>query len=482
MEKKVEEKKQLHENYLKKHPVKDGKKDELPSSYLRDDVALKKKAESEGSKLKAVNKSALVVEPPKPITNQKVIKHGIRHSESEIIIEKPSKKTPQASQETRSKTESDVVENKNPRSRGTKPTGLSRAAQNAARKGSDIYNKQVVKQQKKEAKKKEMEDVYNLPDFPNQNDDSSDEDKYKSMNKPAMQLVAELRAKSDASKSSNSEVNKLINQKMVIPKQSPNTGASSNMGSKAVSGGSQVKLSDADLDDLLSGKKPAQKQIDDDEFDMLLSSKPKKPTYYEEAKNNELSSFEPVEPQWKIGEESKQDDDHEYDYESSDEEIEDVDAAFNFTDTEFDANNRDDFDMDTEMMANYANTLGSIAEVDEESEQTIQRKRNDSEIRTYEKRIKEMESGQKQKWSHIVQYSDEKVAKDWFEFAAKKFDQLDDDAMEEITSEIQSFIYAHGVDQYENMAFELFLYIIKESDIRQLKEELDVAKENSKLI
>lgn len=54
--------------------------------------------------------------------------------------------------------------------------------------------------------------------------------------------------------------------------------------------------------------------------------------------------------------------------------------------------------------------------------------------------------------------------------------------MEEITSEIQSFIYAHGVDQYENMAFELFLYIIKESDIRQLKEELDAAQENSKLI
>lgn len=393
---------------MKKHPVKEGKKDELPSSYLRDDVGLKKKSESEGSKLKAVNMSALVAEPPKPITNQKVIKHGIRHSESEIIIEKPSKKTPQASQETRSKTESDVVENKNPRSRGTKPTGLSRAAQNAARKGSDIYNKQVVKQQKKEAKKKEMEDVYNLPDFPNQNDDSSDEEKYKSMNKPAMQLVAELRAKSVAAKSTPSEVNQLNKQKMVIPKQSSNTGA----GSKAVSNGSQVKLSDADLDDLLSGKKPVQKQMDDDEFDMLLSSKPKKPTYYEEAKANELSSLDPVEPQWKIGEEAKHDIDQEYDYESSDDEIEDVDAAFNFTDTEFDANNRDDFDMDTEMMANYANTLGSIAEVDEESEQTVQRKRNESEIRTYEKRIKEMESGQKQKWSHIVQYSDEKVAKD----------------------------------------------------------------------
>ena len=199
LEKKVEEKKQLHENYLKKHPAKDGKKDELLPSYLNNDVALKKKAESDGSKLKA-NKSALVVDPPKPISNQKVIKPGIRHSESEIIIEKPSKKAPQTSQETRSKTESDAVDNKNARVRGSKPTGLSRAAQHAAKKGSDLYNKKAVKQKQKEAKKKEMEHVYNLPDFPNQNDDSSDEDKYSSMNKPAMQLVAELRAKSGASK------------------------------------------------------------------------------------------------------------------------------------------------------------------------------------------------------------------------------------------------------------------------------------------
>jgi hypothetical protein len=405
LEKKTEDKKQKHENYLKKqHTKDDGKKDELPPSYLKQDSKLRKKSDSESAMV--INKSALVADHFKPISNQRVIKQGIRHTDSDIIIDKPMKKLPLTSHENRSKTESDEAESKNARSRGIKPTGLSRAAQNAAKKGSDLYNKQAIKQKVKESKKKEMEDVYNLPDFPNQNDSSSEEDKYTSMNKPAMQLVAEHRAKGRSVQIPISTINELNNQKMVIPKVSE-------VKTIQKSSGSQAKLSDTDFDDFLNNKKPAQKQINDDEFEMLMSSKPKQRANFEETKNRPVTSLDPVEPQWKIGsEETKYDVNQEYDYESSEEEMEDVDAAFNFTDTEFDANNRDDFDMDTEMIANCVFTLDSIAEVDEESEQTIQRKRNENEIKTYQKRIKQMESGQKQKWSHIVQYSDEKVAKD----------------------------------------------------------------------
>ena len=251
------------------------------------------------------------------------------------------------------------------------------------------------------------------------------------------------------------------------------------------------KIADSDFDDILNSKSKAggksSQKVDDDMFNSLLESKPKTKGLMESRKpGNPLSkvdtSPEQVEAHWKIQdeyEETKEDIQDEF----SDEE-DDVHDAFNFTDTEFDWNNRDDYDMETEVLKNNAQSLECIPEEDDDGEKTIQRKKWEFEIRQHEKRIRDYEKGQKQKWNHMVQYcnDDEKVAQSWYEFAAKKVDQLDDDKMEEISSEIQSYVYAHGIDQHENMAFELFCYIIKESDIQAIKEDLEAVKERVELI
>lgn len=309
------------------------------------------------------------------------------------------------------------------------------------------------------------------------------------MNKPALQLVQEIRAEKSLNKISkaaggmNQKLSELHAQKMVIPNSSS---------SKATN--SQNKISDADFDDLLAKKSSVkiQKKIDDKDFEALLESKPKKTASkgedfreYTENKTDSNPTYQ-VEAQWKVGGGEDNEEEKELDDENDEflDEEDDVHEAFNFTDTEFDCNNRDDYDIDTEVIKDWNQTLYSISEEDEESEKTIQRKKWEIEIIQHEKRIREYEGAQKQKWNNIIQYwnSDEKVAVAWYEFAAKKVGQLEDDKMEEISSEIQSFVYAHGIDQHENMAFELFCYIIKESDIQVLKEDLEAVKERVELI
>jgi hypothetical protein len=166
----------------------------------------------------------------------------------------------------------------------------------------------------------------------------------------------------------------------------------------------------------------AQKEINADDFDTLLNSSANKKL------DNNAPSL-PIEMEWKVDhhnsplefEEAKDDtpdtpsgateDD------MSDDDIEDVEAAFNFTDTDFDVNNRDDYTLDPEVMkANAKGTLQSIAEVDEESEQTIFRKRVAFEIMNIENRLKEMEITQKSKWNLCVQIAGEKSARACYDF------------------------------------------------------------------
>jgi hypothetical protein len=146
--------------------------------------------------------------------------------------------------------------------------------------------------------------------------------------------------------------------------------------------GGQKELSDADLEDLMSGKKggPKQAEVNDNEFDSLLNSKSgtsKKPS----------ASAVPVELQWKIHNDNEEEEKVSADGEdaSLEDSFEDVNDAFNFTDTEFDANNRDDYEVDTEILKAKNVTLAAIEEVDEESEQTIQRKKCEYEIKNIEK-------------------------------------------------------------------------------------------------
>lgn len=460
LENKVQERKKKHEDFLKKREnSKSSPKDNIAASYLKDPEI--NKVKSEGNKKskekskdgdlndgKYVSKSPLAVDVPKTTNNQRVVKPGIKHADSDLDIQKP-KNTPQSSQEVRNKTSADV--NKNLRNRaGQQTSGLSRQAQLAARKGSDLYKKKAVQEQKHNVYKKEVEDVYNLPDFPKEGSSSSDEEKYNTMNKPAMQLVAELRAKQDSKVKKHSsaihEKNKSINdinsQKMVLPKEGRGsynpeerkglsqkgfTEAKSNFAhaksnnaqqnlnaddfedllraEKKSSHGGQQKLNSADIDDLLNEKKkdPKQVKVGDDEFDSLLNTKPSG------AKKSGVPSVVsyPIEPQWKIKndklaaeEEEEKEEAEDGDDLSLDDSVEDVDAAFNFTDTEFDANNRDDYDVETEYLRGAKTSLHAIQEVDEESEQTIQKRKCEYEIKGLEKRIKEIESEQKSKWDH----------------------------------------------------------------------------------
>lgn len=458
LENKVQERKKKHEDFLKKREsTKSTPKDNIAASYLRDPEI--NKVKSEGNKKskekskdgdlsdgKYAGRSPLAVDVPKTSNNQRVVRPGIKHADSDLDIKKP-KNTPQSSQEVRNKTSVDVSKNLRNRA-GQQTTGLSRQAQLAARKGSDLYKKKAVQEQKHNAYKKEVEDVYNLPDFPKEGSSSSDEDKYNTMNKPAMQLVAELRAKQDskvkkhysAMHEKNKSINDLNNQKMVLPKEGKGSynaeerkvsqkgflEAKSNFAhaksnnsqqnlndddfddllraEKKGSQGGQQKLSSADIDDLLNGKKKDTKQakVGDDEFDSLLNTKPSG------AKKSNLGSAAsyPVEMQWKINNDSLAADEEEKeeaedaDDLSLDDSVEDVDAAFNFTDTEFDANNRDDYDVETEYLRGAKTSLHAIQEVDEESEQTIQKRKCEYEIKGLEKRIKEIESEQKSKWEH----------------------------------------------------------------------------------
>lgn len=239
LESELQEKKKKHEDYLKKRDsTKISNNDHLPPSYLKEPEIVKNF--SEGDKKNkgrkelsgnlnngkyANNKTALACDLPKTTNGQKVIKPGMKHAESEIVIQKP-KKVPNTSQENRNKTTNDVA--KNLRTRGTQQTGLSRQAINASRKGSDIQKKKVAKEKKEKAKKKDIDEVFNLPDYPKQDSSSSEEEKYNTMNKPAMQLVAELRAKQNskikkhysAMPSKNNDSTDLNNQKMLIPKES----------------------------------------------------------------------------------------------------------------------------------------------------------------------------------------------------------------------------------------------------------------------
>jgi serine/threonine protein kinase len=201
LENKVKEKNKKHEEYLKKRGSDKSPNEIVPESYLKDPSLLKGKSEGrnklhtkEKLEEKYVNRSALALDVPKG-TNQKVIKQGVKQSESEIVIPKP-KKPPQTSQEIRAKTTVDPSVNLRNRP-GGQQTGLSRQAQVAAIKGQDLYKKKQEKGKKEKAVKKDIEDVYNLPDFPKQESSSSDEERMNTMNKPAMQLVAELRAKHD---------------------------------------------------------------------------------------------------------------------------------------------------------------------------------------------------------------------------------------------------------------------------------------------
>lgn len=76
--------------------------------------------------------------------------------------------------------------------------------------------------------KKDIEDVCNLPDFPGDADGSSSDDEVHSMNKPAMQLVAEIRSNPDFKVKKHysnrnyldKAINELHKQKMTIPKES----------------------------------------------------------------------------------------------------------------------------------------------------------------------------------------------------------------------------------------------------------------------
>ena len=538
LENKINDRKKKHSENLDNKNYKINNKN-VPCSYLKDPNMAKQKSDGERyirpskdksgdvSNNKYVNKSALAVDVPLPKvpTNQKVIRDGKPNDPANIEIKKPKLPPKTSQQEHRAKppvTGSTPTSN---RVRGNQQSaGPSRAAQMAARKGSGLLNKKSVKNLKSQ-KKKEIEDVLNLPDFPNQNDSSSDDEVNKSsMNKPAMQLVAEHKARKTSKKiepvndSKNKGISNLHNQKMVIPPESDNLlpptapiKKSNSAMEKPTSGSNkrnefkQARMDSSEFDDLLMGgggsskskstnQSEPQQQVNDDEFESLMGSSTNK-----NIESNTPSL--PVEMGWKVPnqndselfEEGKVEQDDTPngsdtpesipDDDFSDEEIEDVDAAFNFTDTEFDANNRDDYTLDTHVMNEAARgTLHLISEADEESEQTIMRKRVGFEIMNLENRLKEMEIIQKSKWNLIVQLADEKVAKAWYDFVWKQFNDSDDDFLEASIEEVHNFIAAHGISEVDNMAFELFTLWNKESDIKTVKEELEQVKERQQLM
>ena len=226
LEHQIQEKKKKHDDYLeKKKSVNVSNKDNVPVSYLKDPELLKNKAEPD-SRLQAVkkkskdndsnnnvNKSEIVVDASKPSNNQKVIKAGIKHVDSDIVIEKP-KKAPQSSCDLRKKSESEPQSN--PRTRDPKQgSELSRQAKLAAKRGSDLWkNKPQALDKDKNQKMKDIEDVYNLPDYPKAGDSSSEEENSTSMNKSAMQLVAEYRAKQDSKASPSYSSGNIKNKKV----------------------------------------------------------------------------------------------------------------------------------------------------------------------------------------------------------------------------------------------------------------------------
>ena len=521
LDNKIEERKKKYDENLSKNYKIDSKK--VPSSYLKDpsmakghseaekNAKLKKNISGELNNKKYVNRSALAVDPSKA-SNQKVIKEGIKHDEANLVINKPKKVPSTSQQDSRSAKPPPSTSNaaKNNRVRSNQQTtGSSRQAQLAAKRGSGIANRKASKNARKEIKK-EIEDVYNLPDFPNQND-SSDEEGYQapSVNKSAMQLMAEHKAKQEikkmntVGKSKNSEINKLNSKKMVIPPETNTLLVPGKNLTKAVSATNkdvksdfdkssakkkeafgQKKIGSSEFDDLLNGKSSgskgsSQKKVADNEFDDLLNS-----SSTQKRVSTDAPSM-PVEMSWKIDNNSQanqEDEEKTGEEEFSDESLEDVEAAFNFTDTEFDANNRDDYTYETEVLNEAAKgTLHAIAEVDEESEQTIQKKKCGYEIKSIEKRLAEMEITQKSKWNLCIQIAGEKAAQACYDFVCTKFDNSDDDYMEESIEEIHSFIAAHGVSEVDNMAFELFTLWNKESDIKALKEELEQVKERQQM-
>lgn len=168
LENQLEEKKKKHEDFLKK---RDGNKattkDHLPPSYLKEPEIVKNLSEGDKKNKKKdssgninVNKSALAVEVPKA-SNQKVIKPGMKHADSDIVIDKP-KKLPQTSQDNRNKTtvkQSEDVSKSGSRQRGSAAgTTLSRQAQLAASKGAEL-KKKVAEQKTSKNNKKDIEEV-----------------------------------------------------------------------------------------------------------------------------------------------------------------------------------------------------------------------------------------------------------------------------------------------------------------------------------
>lgn len=173
----------------------------------------------------------------------------------------------------------------------------------------------------------------------------------------------------------------------------------------------------------MNGKKGGaiQAEVNEDEFDSLLNSKSRT------SKKPSVSAV-PVEIGWKIT--NNQEEEEKKAIDEEDMSIEDsmeIEDALNFTDTEFDANNRDDYDVETEILKAKNATLAAIEEVDEESEQTIQRKKWEYEMKSIEMRIKEMEAEKKSKWRHLLQFGGEEVAKAWYEYVWKKCDDSNDE-------------------------------------------------------
>ena len=461
LEYQINEKKKKHDDYLeKKKSANLQNKDNVPNSYLKDPKLLKNKAESEskinmvkkkskdGESNSAVNKSVIVSEIPKPPNNQRIIKPGIKHEDSDILIEKP-KKTPQSSWDLRKKSESEIQVN--PRTRDPKQgSELSRQAKLAAKRGSELSKSKASGDKEKKQVMKDIEDVYNLPDFPKANGSSSEEEYPSTMNKPAMQLVAEYRAKQEAKNSGdynsvhnkNKEVDNLLSQKMVIPKESTDSHLNIKDNPKnKKAGSSQQRVTDEDFDMLLNDKGSSNKRksgfskaeemvtgsnqrIDDDEFDSILNS-----NFVQPKLKNATPSYQ-VEIKWKmLNEDSDNDVHHEESKDeegSMDESFEDVNAAFNFTDTEFDANNRDDYTVATEILLQKQVSLDEIKEEDE-LEETEHRRKCSIEIKVLEAKLKEFEAIQRSKWNRILLEMDETIAKTIYDFICSKFDDYEDD-------------------------------------------------------
>jgi len=464
-EKKIKDRK---ERYLKKQSSESNSViDNFPVSYLKDPKLVKKDKSQDDAKNQF--KFGLLEERKKSSSNQRVIKHGVKHTDSHIVITKPPPKPALVPKHSKQSAKSEM-----PRK---PPTGLSRVAKNAARKGSALLKRNYKPKKEDVNTSKDIEDVCNLPDFPNEGDSSSDDQREL---KSAQQLMAEHKAKKGARKKSGISANSksaaidergnledLHKKKMVIPKQD-----AKGVPLNTKANGSQQKIADADFDDILSGKASKSNKNDDQDLEAMLNGKPLKPadkdvgfSGYASLRKDQTPIYQ-VEAQWKIAEpddeqetekaEETKDEDDDIEHDDFSENEDDMQEAFNFTDTDFDVNNRVDFDI--EVSTGFNRSLESIPEVEEESEKSIERRKLEIEIKSHESRIKEYETTQRQKWNHIVQYcnSDGKIAESCYEFASNKIDQLDDEQMEEVSSEIQNYVYAHGVDQHENMAFELF--------------------------